>query len=67
MIIFYIVMTYLIIGFIFSIIFVTRLIDRVDESAQGSSWTFRLMIIPGCIALWPVLLNNLQKGRLGKK
>ena len=67
MIIFYAVMMYLIIGFIFSVVFVARLINRVDESAQGASWTFRVMIIPGCIALWPVLLNNFQKAKHGRK
>jgi hypothetical protein len=66
-IILYIVMTYLSIGFLFSIVFVTRLIDRIDEAVQGASWTFRLMIIPGCVAFWPVLLNNFQKTRQGKK
>jgi len=67
MLILYLVMTYLTIGLLFSIVFVARFIDRLDESAQGASWTFRLMIIPGSIALWPLLLINVQKARRGRK
>jgi len=61
MLILYLVMTYLTIGLLFSIVFVARFIDRLDESAQGASWIFRLMIIPGCVALWPLLLFKFKK------
>ena len=63
MIILYIVMAYLIVGTLFSAIFVTRLIARIDESAVASPWTFRLIILPGCIVFWPLLLKKYIKAR----
>ncbi|HMG91841.1 MAG TPA: hypothetical protein VK589_17405 [Chryseolinea sp.] len=63
MIILYLVMAYLILGLVFSVVFVTRLIARVDESAAASPWTFRLIILPGCIVFWPLLLNRYLKAR----
>jgi hypothetical protein len=66
MIILYIVMGYLIAGLLFSVAFVTRLIGRLDESAVGAPWSFRLLIFPGCVALWPILLNRYQKIRRRK-
>lgn len=61
MILLYVAITYLVLGLLFSVVFVTRLITELDESAKGSTWIFRLLILPGCIALWPVLLNKYLK------
>lgn len=58
MIILQVVFLYCIIGFLFAVIFLTRLIDVIDEAAMDSSWKFRLTIVPGCIVFWPVLLRR---------
>ncbi len=50
-------------GLVFGIVFVTRLIRTVDEGSAGSPWTFRLVILPGCIVLWPILLWKYFKVR----
>jgi hypothetical protein len=63
MIIFYIAIAYLIVGTLFSAIFVIRLIARIDESVVASPWTFRLIILPGCIIFWPLLLKKYIKAR----
>ncbi len=42
-------------GALFGILFVWRGIDRIDATAYGAPWTFRLLILPGAIALWPLL------------
>ena len=47
---------YLAIGGIFALAFVSVGIARVDPSAAGSSWGFRALVVPGAVALWPVLL-----------
>ncbi len=49
---------YLGLGALFALIFLARWIYTLDESAQGSPFTFRLMILPGCVLLWPVLLRK---------
>lgn len=46
---------HLLLGLSFGIPFVIRGIARVDPAARGSSWTFRLLVLPGVAALWPVM------------
>ncbi len=43
------------IGVAFALAFVTRGVTRVDPAAAGSGWSFRLLILPGVAALWPVM------------
>lgn len=54
---------YAAIGVLFALWFVTLGVGRVDHSAKGAPWTFRLLIFPGCTALWPVLLRKWMKAR----
>jgi hypothetical protein len=46
---------YLALGLVFGLAFVTRGITRVDAAAEGSGWRFRLLVLPGVAALWPLL------------
>lgn len=46
-------------GALFAAYFVVRGIGRVDHAASQSDWRFRLIILPGTIALWPVLARKL--------
>ena len=51
-------------GAVFAPPFLVRGIHRLDEAAHGSGVAFRLIVAPGVIALWPVLLAAwLRKGR----
>ena len=52
---------YLLIGWLFGIAFVIRGVDRVDPVAQGAGIGFRLIILPGVAALWPLLLMRWTK------
>ena len=49
---------YLLIGLLFAIAFVTIGVPRVDPTARGAGAGFRLLILPGSVALWPVLLRK---------
>lgn len=53
-----IAVVYVVAGFVFAIAFVTRGITRIDEAAQGPGWGFRVIIFPGTILFWPVLLKK---------
>ncbi|MBI1237854.1 MAG: hypothetical protein GC199_00780 [Alphaproteobacteria bacterium] len=44
------------VGAAFAILFLTFGVARVDPAAQGTSTAFRLLILPGVVALWPLLL-----------
>lgn len=59
----YSVFMYIVIGALLCIPFLSRFIDKVDEGAIGSPWTFRLAILPGCVVFWPVLLIKFLKIR----
>ena len=47
---------YLAAGLAVGIPFVARGVNRVDPAAAQSALGFRLLILPGCAALWPLLL-----------
>jgi hypothetical protein len=53
---------YVLLGLLLALFFVTRGAGRIDPSVQQSTWGFRLMIVPGVVALWPVLLLRLLRG-----
>jgi hypothetical protein len=59
--IFFIVALYLLAGFLFAIPFVVKGVTKVDEGAIGSGWGFRIIIIPGTIVFWPLLLKKWLK------
>lgn len=52
---------YLAIGVLVAITFVTFGVHRVDASAEGSGPLFRAMIVPGCTALWPLILRRWRR------
>ena len=54
---------YLCYGIVFSIAFLVKGISRIDETTHGSTWGFKIIIIPGAIALWPLLLQKWIKAK----
>jgi hypothetical protein len=46
---------YLLAGLLFGLAFVTVGVTRMDPAARGTSAAFRLLILPGSVALWPLL------------
>ena len=56
-----IVAVYLFAGLLFAIPFVLKGVDKIDDGAHGSKWGFRIIIIPGTIVFWPLLLKRWLK------
>ena len=54
---------YAALGLVFAIAFLTQGVARIDEHAAGAGLGFRLLILPGVVALWPVLLNRWIRAR----
>ena len=54
--------TYAGMGILFAVAFLVAGIHRIDPQAKGSGWGFRLIILPGVAALWPLLLSRWMRG-----
>lgn len=53
---------YAAVGLLFGVAFVLRGAGRIDPQASAGSWGFRLAILPGVVALWPLLARRWAKG-----
>jgi TM2 domain-containing membrane protein YozV len=60
-IIFMMAALYLLAGVLFAVFFLSKGVEKMDTGAHGAGWGFRLMILPGTIVLWPVLLSKWRK------
>lgn len=49
-------------GLLFAVPFVLRGVNRIDRVAAAGTWGFRLIIVPGVVALWPLLLRRWLSG-----
>jgi hypothetical protein len=56
--IFTVIGIYLLCGLIFAIAFVTKGAEQVDEGAHASTTGFKIIIIPGTMVFWPILLKK---------
>ncbi len=57
---------YLLSGVLFGCAFVGCIVDRVDPAARGASLGFRILILPGAILLWPLLISRCRGMNRGK-
>jgi hypothetical protein len=51
------------VGLAFAAIFVAVGIGRVDPVAHDAPLGFRLIVLPGCAALWPLVLGRWVRAR----
>ena len=49
---------YLVSGLVFAIPFIWSGAARIDPHAARGTWGFRILIVPGAILLWPLLLRR---------
>lgn len=54
---------YTAIGLAFAIAFVSVGVTRIDAEARGTGLGFRLLILPGSVAFWPLLLRRWLAGK----
>jgi len=53
---------YTLLGALFAVAFVATGVHRIDPTARGAGVAFRLLIFPGSMAFWPMLLLRLARG-----
>lgn len=54
---------YALLGVFFGLAFVSVGVKRIDSQAIGSGIGFRMLIFPGSVAFWPLLLRRWAAGR----
>jgi len=54
---------YLAVGLLLALPTAFRWIERIDPSAHGGTRGFRILILPGCAALWPWVALRLLRAR----
>ena len=52
---------YLLLGALFVVPFLLKGLTKVDAGAHGGTIGFKIIIIPGVIVFWPVLLSKWMK------
>ncbi len=52
---------YLILGLVFSLFFYLKAGRAIDEGMEGTPWHFKLIIFPGVVFFWVVLLTKYLK------
>jgi len=53
---------YMACGLVFAIPFALVGVKKIDPHAAHGSWGFRLLVIPGAMAFWPLLLRRWASG-----
>ena len=53
---------YLVLGVFFVIPFLMKGLNKIDEGANDSTIGFKIIIIPGVIVFWPMLLSKWMTG-----
>ena len=56
-------LAYLALGAVFAPAFALAGAQRIDPAARGATWGFRVLILPGAAALWPLLLRRWWLGQ----
>ena len=54
-------LVYLACGLLVGVLFVLRGVERIDGATGGTSLGFRLLILPGSVALWPLMAAKWRK------
>ena len=54
---------YFLVGCLFASAFVVKGIKTVDPSTKNASVIFKIMVFPGSVGLWPVLLRKWMKAK----
>lgn len=49
-------------GLAFAVPFVVRGAARIDPAARAATWGFKLAILPGAAAFWPLLARRWRRG-----
>ncbi|OEK01943.1 hypothetical protein BFP97_10625 [Roseivirga sp. 4D4] len=55
---------YILIGIVFYFPFIKNGVRKIDEGVKDAPRFMKILIFPGTVALWPILLKKVKKGEL---
>ncbi len=55
---------YVLIGIVFYFPFIKKGVHKIDEGVKDAPKFMKVLIFPGTVALWPILLKKMKKGEL---
>ncbi len=55
---------YVLIGIVFYFPFIKTGVHKIDDGVKDAPRFMKILIFPGTVALWPVLLKKVKKGEL---
>ena len=58
-----VLLLYALLGVVFALAFVSVGVKRIDAQAAGTGAAFRILIFPGSVAFWPLLLRRWMAGK----
>ena len=61
MIFIWLLQVYLLVGVLFAFYFVIKGVAVVDEDAARGSFWLKVLLFPGSVLLWPVLIAKLKR------
>lgn len=61
----FVLLGYFTVGLLFGVHFAFGGAARIDPVATEATWGFRVLVIPGAAALWPLLLPRVVRGQQG--
>jgi len=53
---------YILIGIIFYFPFIRKGVHTIDDGVKAAPLFMKILIFPGTVALWPILLKKIRKG-----
>ncbi|MBO6547179.1 MAG: hypothetical protein JJ963_12320 [Balneolaceae bacterium] len=59
--IFLFVSVYIVIGILFSVVFLWKGLTKVDHGVEGGGKFFKVLIFPGLVTFWPLFLVKWRK------
>lgn len=53
---------YLLIGIVFYFPFIKKGVHKIDDGVKAAPVFMKILIFPGTVALWPILMKKVKKG-----
>ena len=53
---------YVAVGVVVAAAALVRGLGRIDPDAEDATWGFRMIVLPGLVLMWPLILGRMRSG-----